>query len=214
MDKLKQGMLALAMLATTTTGIGCGMEGDADIEALEGELIVAPGTPFYEQFNQVDAGGQKMLGCYPGFAMSGYQPVVYDYLLRPLNRETIKCVPFTPDPARPGIFLDTATQRDVWQVPLPTKSGGHTVMHTCELGQVMIGFHASKNLLACAWPKPGTSPFVEVLDLNTQDPLMPPAGSNAVPPGKRMHTCPSTRVMNGIHLGKNQWSCGTDAYPL
>lgn len=216
MNKLTQGMVALSIAATTA--LGCG-----DVESLEelqAAVVANPGMPWYEQNNQVVAsdgsGSQAMLGCYPGFAIAGYQPVVMSTTTKyptPLNRETIKCVPFTPDPARPGIFLNRHSQREIWQVPSP-QSGGHTIMHTCELGQVMVGFHAYKNFLACMWAKP-TNPlrYAEALDLDTPDSTMPPEGSFAVPPGKRMHACLSTRVMSGIHLGKNQWSCATDQFP-
>lgn len=210
MIKIRESVLGIAMLAASASGCG-NLEGEEglELETRTGAIIVPSGsTPTYEQVNQCSPGGQQMLCCPPGKAVAGYQPA--SIVNNVYYKETLKCMPVTFDDAGPS--LDVYTQREIWQNFGPPPSGGHTTMHACEFGKVMVGFHAGLNRLACRHVAPTGGNYQEVLDLSTTDPNTPPAG--IMPPGKKMHTCSISRAMSGIHLGKNQLGCVTDQFPF
>jgi hypothetical protein len=200
MERTRSRIVALGF-AVAAAAIGCGNVDD-DIEAVSSPLTF--GSTMYEHLGNCAAGGQSMLCCPFGKAMIGYYPGTVGVY----QSETLKCMDV--DFESNEIKLDIGTVREVYEQKSPNP--GHTGMHVCEFGSVMVGIHASDNHIACrkvrGLPNAKTA---ERLDLGTLD-----TGTNPswMPAGKHMHVCPATRAMDGVHLSKNQWACLTDNFPF
>ena len=73
--------------------------------------------------------------------------------------------------------IDTGTQRNG--------------MHSCPVGQFVLGVHVAKNLLICATIPDNFG--AEIVDKNTQE--------------QGMHACPFGMAMTGLHANKNLLAC-------
>ncbi len=68
---------------------------------------------------------------------------------------------------------------------------GGNDMHACPSGQLMVGVHVGKNLLACQ--QSAQSVTLEFVDGFTGDGVM--------------HVCPSTLAIADIRVDRNQFTC-------
>jgi hypothetical protein len=197
MKRIFLGLLALGALATSSSGCG-DLEGEegAGGSVVEREVAALTlGTPTYDTNTQCSFAGLPTAHCCPNNkVMVGFHG----------TSNVLKCMDFAE--TLTFRFPDRGTQADVAVYGNPSL---HTVMHVCPAGSVQVGIHAAANLLICqAFTRNATATSTfKTLDLSTKD-SQNPAG---IP---QMHVCPGGLAMFGIHVGKNQLACFSDASGL
>jgi hypothetical protein len=157
------------------------------IAVVAGSLLLIPASacfaqPFEDDGTQYPIANGTMHVCKKGGA---FYPMVGAHV----NHNWFMC----GDRALGQPVIDAGTQGQF------SYNGSNHSVHVCPQNMVMVGLHASNNLLACSqYPEP--LPGVPFPDLGTQ--INVPDHS-----GNAMHGCPAGDVMVGIHVSDNVLIC-------
>lgn len=193
-------LMTLALPALLGAAAGCGAGGD-EIEAETAALT--NGQLIYDWSTQCTATtpdgrtSQQMHCCPTGFAMNG----IYNS-----GSGVFKCFGF----ARADDAKILATSSQVTVAPLG-RTTPTTTMRGCPAGTVMIGYHGTKNYLACQAYLPSRGAHYSAFrDDSTQDqdrslwkPVPPP----------QMHVCLyRDNLMVGIQPAANQFACLEESF--